>query len=95
MVLLVKPQFEAERAEVDAGRGVIRDPSVWRQTLRSVGTALQQRGAAIMGLMVSPLRGADGNVEFLLHVAAPGPRPAVGSDLGALVDAALAEVDAS
>ncbi len=48
-----------------------------------------------MGAMVSPLRGADGNVEFLLHGRAPGglPTPPVpATPLAALVDAALAEV---
>lgn len=75
LVWLVKPQFEAERAEVDAGRGVITDPEIWRRALRDVCAALEQRGATIMGLMSSPLRGADGNVEFLLHAVAPGAHP--------------------
>jgi hypothetical protein len=41
--------------------------------LLDVEDALRDRGAAIMGAMVSPLHGADGNVEFLLHVRAPRP----------------------
>ena len=73
MVLLVKPQFEARREDAARARGVIRDHGVWRQVLRDVEDALRVRGAAIMGAMVSPLHGADGNVEFLLHVRAPGP----------------------
>jgi 23S rRNA (cytidine1920-2'-O)/16S rRNA (cytidine1409-2'-O)-methyltransferase len=73
MVLLVKPQFEATKDEADRGRGVIRDPAVWRRVLLDVEDALGDRGAAIMGAMVSPLHGADGNVEFLLHVRAPRP----------------------
>jgi 23S rRNA (cytidine1920-2'-O)/16S rRNA (cytidine1409-2'-O)-methyltransferase len=74
LVVLVKPQFEAGKAEVDRGRGVIRDPAVWADTLiRAIG-ALEAEGAAMMGAMVSPLRGADGNVEFLAHLAAlPAP----------------------
>ncbi len=67
LVLLVKPQFEAERAEVDAGRGVIADPAIWHRSVVDVGRAVEAAGAAIMGAMASPLRGADGNVEFLLH----------------------------
>ncbi|MFZ4519233.1 MAG: TlyA family RNA methyltransferase [Microthrixaceae bacterium] len=66
LVLLVKPQFEAGRAEVDRGRGVIRDPAVRAGALRAVGGAALAAGASIMGVMTSPLRGADGNVEFLL-----------------------------
>lgn len=67
IVMLVKPQFEAGRAEVGRGRGVIRDPEVWRRTLLSVCAVIVGAGAAIMGVMVSPLTGAQGNVEFLLH----------------------------
>src|SRR5215213_7344922 len=72
MVLLVKPQFEAGRAEVARGRGVITDPVVWRRVLDEVKVAVIDHGAVIMGAMVSPLTGADGNVEFLLWARAPG-----------------------
>jgi len=68
LVLLVKPQFEAGRAEASRGRGVIRDPEVRLRALEDVSGALASLGAAIMGSMESPLKGADGNVEFLLHV---------------------------
>jgi 23S rRNA (cytidine1920-2'-O)/16S rRNA (cytidine1409-2'-O)-methyltransferase len=73
LVLLVKPQFEAGKAEADRGRGVITDPAIWRRVLEEVGTALTLRSAAISGWMVSPVRGAKGNVEFFVHAAAPGP----------------------
>jgi 23S rRNA (cytidine1920-2'-O)/16S rRNA (cytidine1409-2'-O)-methyltransferase len=67
LVLLVKPQFEAGRAEASRGRGVIRDPVVRRRVLDEVVNALDGCGAAIMGTMVSPLTGADGNVELFVH----------------------------
>jgi 23S rRNA (cytidine1920-2'-O)/16S rRNA (cytidine1409-2'-O)-methyltransferase len=67
LVLLVKPQFEAGRRVVSKGRGVVRDPAVWAAALERVGTAIEAQGAAMIGAMVSPLRGADGNVEFLVH----------------------------
>ena len=96
LVLLVKPQFEAGRAEVSRGRGVVRDPAVWRSVLERVRDALVARGAAMMGAMVSPLTGADGNVEFLIHARPAGPgsdaaRPEVtpSVDLDAVVDAAV------
>lgn len=73
LVWLVKPQFEAEKAEASAMRGVITDPEIWARALLDVCGALTGRGATIMGLMTSPLRGADGNVEFLLHARAPAP----------------------
>lgn len=72
LVLLVKPQFECGRAEVSRGRGVVRDPFLWSGALTKVVDAARDRGGAIMGAMVSPLRGGEGNVEFLLHVGAPG-----------------------
>ncbi len=65
-VLLVKPQFEAGRAEVSKGRGVISDAEVWRRVLGEVSDTLSGLGAAIMGVMVSPITGSDGNVEFIL-----------------------------
>lgn len=71
LVVLVKPQFEAGRAEVSKGRGVIRDPEVWRRVLDEVMVAICGAGGAIMDAMVSPLRGADGNAEFLVHVRRP------------------------
>jgi 23S rRNA (cytidine1920-2'-O)/16S rRNA (cytidine1409-2'-O)-methyltransferase len=73
MVLLVKPQFEAGRSEVSRGKGVIRDPDVWAEVQQRVGGALDGLGAAIMGWMTSPIQGAEGNVEFLLHAVAGGP----------------------
>ena len=76
LVLLVKPQFEAGRKEASRGRGVIRDPEVWWRVLDEVSTALAARGAVNMGVVVSPLRGADGNVEFFLHARPPARREA-------------------
>ena len=86
LVVLVKPQFEAERHEATSGRGVITDPAIWLRTLEAAAGALKAAGAAIMEGMVSPLRGADGNTEFFLHLrpsASVGVAPAV--DLDAVV----------
>jgi 23S rRNA (cytidine1920-2'-O)/16S rRNA (cytidine1409-2'-O)-methyltransferase len=102
LVVLVKPQFEAGRAEVSRGRGVIRDPQVWRRVLDEVMVAIREAGGAIMDAMVSPLRGADGNAEFLVHVRRPEPGrdPHEGAvagrelDLDALVAEAAGEATA-
>ncbi|MDE0928924.1 MAG: TlyA family RNA methyltransferase [Acidimicrobiales bacterium] len=72
LVMLVKPQFEANKAQVDLGKGVITDPEVWREVLNQVETSVRGAGAAIMGGMVSPITGAEGNVEFLIHVIKGG-----------------------
>jgi 23S rRNA (cytidine1920-2'-O)/16S rRNA (cytidine1409-2'-O)-methyltransferase len=90
LVLLVKPQFEAGRAEASRGRGVIRDPAVWRRVLDDVVDAVTARGAAIMGVMVSPITGADGNVEFLLHARTQPAEPRA-VDLDAVVAEARGE----
>ncbi|MGH9214933.1 MAG: TlyA family rRNA (cytidine-2'-O)-methyltransferase, partial [Acidimicrobiales bacterium] len=97
LVLLVKPQFEAGRDDASRGRGVIRDPEVWRRVLDEVVIALRATGAAIMGAMVSPLTGADGNVEFLVHARAATPSGAddIGTYTEAAVDEALALVGES
>lgn len=73
LVVLVKPQFEAGREIVSRGRGVVRDPAEWAAALERVASSFEAAGAAIMGGMVSPLKGADGNVEFLLHARAHTP----------------------
>jgi 23S rRNA (cytidine1920-2'-O)/16S rRNA (cytidine1409-2'-O)-methyltransferase len=77
LIALVKPQFEAGKAEADKGRGVIRDPTVQAEVLAGV-TAFALRelpGAALLGSMPSPLTGADGNREFLLGLQkTAGPR---------------------
>lgn len=91
VVLLVKPQFEAGREEAARGKGVITDPVVWRRVLEEVAHALEELGAAIMGAMASPLTGADGNVEFLVHART---RPAMSSAVVPdVLDGALAEVE--
>jgi len=91
LVLLVKPQFEAGRREAARGRGVIRDPAVWRRVLEEVITAFHGAGAAMMGVMPSPLRGADGNVEFLVSlIRRAGSIPGLVPDDQAAIDTAVA-----
>lgn len=68
LVALVKPQFEAGKAEADKGRGVIRDAAVQDAALAGVRdfALAELPGAQLVGTMDSPLKGADGNREFLL-----------------------------
>jgi 23S rRNA (cytidine1920-2'-O)/16S rRNA (cytidine1409-2'-O)-methyltransferase len=90
-VLLVKPQFEAEPADVGVG-GVVRDPSLWRRAIEGVAGAARAAGLASAGVMPSPLPGPAGNIEFLLWgrgVVGPGPLDDAGID--AALDTALAE----
>ncbi len=71
LVLLVKPQFEAGREEVEPG-GVVRDPDVWSRTIGEVAEACAREGLTPVGVMASPIAGPAGNVEFLLHAAKGG-----------------------
>lgn len=71
MVLLVKPQFEAGRSEVSRGRGVISDPATWSRVRDEVGTAALDEGCSVVGWVDSPITGADGNREFLVHLRRP------------------------
>jgi 23S rRNA (cytidine1920-2'-O)/16S rRNA (cytidine1409-2'-O)-methyltransferase len=90
LVALVKPQFEAGREEAARGKGVIRSPVIWRRVLGAVAAAVSQQSATMMGAMTSPLTGADGNVEFLVH-AVKGAGSGVGApDLDEVVAAAVA-----
>ena len=68
LLILIKPQFEVGRRDAARGKGVVRSPDLWRGAVSDVITAFERAGATMMGVMVSPLRGADGNVEFLAHL---------------------------
>lgn len=66
MVLLVKPQFEAGRREVDRGRGVITDPEIHDRVRDEIDEALEAAGCTVVAWTDSPITGADGNREFLV-----------------------------
>jgi len=70
LIALVKPQFEAGRAEADKGQGIIRDDAVRARVLAEVRDfALRELpGAALLGEMECPVHGADGNREYLLSL---------------------------
>jgi 23S rRNA (cytidine1920-2'-O)/16S rRNA (cytidine1409-2'-O)-methyltransferase len=65
-LVLVKPQFEAEPAQVR--KGIVRDPSVQRQALEKVIAAAWEWGAAAAGVVDSGLPGPKGNREFFVHL---------------------------
>ena len=72
---LIKPQFEAGRRQVKKG-GVVRDPAVHRRVLEEVTAAMAELGLGLKALMVSPLVGPAGNVEFLGWWALGAPEDA-------------------
>lgn len=67
VVALVKPQFEAGRAEVGKG-GIVRDPAVQARVVDEVAAAADALGLERAGLTESPIEGMEGNREFLLHL---------------------------
>jgi 23S rRNA (cytidine1920-2'-O)/16S rRNA (cytidine1409-2'-O)-methyltransferase len=75
-VVLVKPQFEAGRADVGKG-GVVRDPGAWRRSLEGVVASFSSLGVSPLGVMASPLLGPSGNAEFLMYAVARAEAPAL------------------
>jgi 23S rRNA (cytidine1920-2'-O)/16S rRNA (cytidine1409-2'-O)-methyltransferase len=65
-VVLVKPQFEAGREHVGKG-GIVRDPEAHRLAVERVRAAVAELGGEEIEVMDSPVLGAEGNREFLLH----------------------------
>lgn len=74
LIALIKPQFEARKEEVDAGRGIIRDAAVHERVLNEIREfALSELpGAELVGTMDSPIKGTDGNREFLIGLRRGG-----------------------
>ena len=68
LVLLIKPQFEAGKADVSKGKGIITDPDLHERACADVAAALAKCGAQVIGQIESPIKGGQGNVEFLVHV---------------------------
>ena len=70
IVALVKPQFELPASAVEAG-GVVRDPELRQEAVDRVGSAARALGLEVAGQTTSPIKGAEGNVEFLVWLRAP------------------------
>jgi 23S rRNA (cytidine1920-2'-O)/16S rRNA (cytidine1409-2'-O)-methyltransferase len=71
LVALIKPQFEAERAEIGKS-GVVRDPAVHARVCESAAAWLRGRGWRVEGVTPSPITGPEGNVEFLIGAIRSG-----------------------
>lgn len=65
LVTLVKPQFEARRSQVGGG-GIVRDPLVHQEVLERIIKGVEEFGFCSKGWIESPLKGAEGNTEFLV-----------------------------
>ena len=93
MVCLVKPQFEAGKEKVGK-HGVVRDPATHMEVLeRAVGFA-KNAGFGIVGLEFSPIKGPQGNIEYLMVLTKKEPELSVSSeDIKKLVESSHSELD--
>lgn len=71
-ITLIKPQFEVTHDEATQARGVIRDPELWRRTIRDALKAAIHEGLMCIGIIPSPITGTSGNVEFLIMLQPVG-----------------------
>ncbi len=86
VVCLVKPQFEAGREKVGK-KGVVRDKSVHKDVIREVIAYASANGYRILDLDFSPVKGPEGNIEYLLHL-----RKAEGASESGITDDKISEV---
>ena len=84
--MLVKPQFEARRAEVP--KGVVRDRAVRRRVLHEIAEAALGWDARVAGVVDSGLPGPKGNHEFVLHLT-QAARPGLPPELDRWIDDAV------
>ena len=93
MVCLIKPQFEAGREKVGK-KGVVRDPAVHLEVIEKVMAYAKEIGFSILHLDYSPVKGPEGNIEYLVHIQKGQSELQEDSiDAAAVVAAAHAELD--
>lgn len=84
MVCLVKPQFEAGKDKVGK-KGVVREPSIHREVIEKVAGCAAELGFALRGLDYSPIKGPEGNIEYLLFLQKGGEENVLSEELIAQV----------
>lgn len=92
LVALIKPQFEAGREKVGK-KGVVRDPSVHCEVIQTITDFAQNCGFCVLGLDFSPIRGPEGNIEYLMHAKKCGSFEIknFGEEIASLVEKSHAE----
>ena len=98
MVCLIKPQFEAGREQVGK-KGVVREKSVHEEVVARILSLVETLGFYPLGLTYSPIRGPEGNIEYLIYFENPAegesPRELPVFDIAALVGEAHEALDKS
>ena len=94
MVCLIKPQFEAGREKVGK-KGVVRDPKVHLEVVENIINFVMANGFSVLHLEYSPIKGPEGNIEYLIHIEkiAGESTIAEGIDAAAVVAAAHESLD--
>ena len=93
MVCLIKPQFEAGREKVGK-KGVVRDKAVHEEVINKVIDFALEIGFSVHNLEYSPIKGPEGNIEYLVYIEKTGEAVKEESvDVHAVVEAAHGELD--
>ncbi|MGN0140974.1 MAG: TlyA family RNA methyltransferase [Roseburia sp.] len=93
MVCLIKPQFEAGREKVGK-KGVVREKSVHEEVIEKVIAFAQSHGFSILNLEYSPIKGPEGNIEYLVHIRKDEENGGeIPVDIHSVVEAAHGELD--
>lgn len=90
VICLIKPQFEAGRDKVGK-KGVVRDAEIHREVLEGLVRFFPEAGFSLLGLDYSPIRGPEGNIEYLAHLR-QGQWPGPEIDTAAVVAASHSEL---
>lgn len=91
IVCLIKPQFEAGREKVGK-KGVVRDPAVHIEVIEKIKDYAKEIGFAVRELEFSPIKGPEGNIEYLLHLKQTGP--SLDTDAKEIVEKAHSQLSA-
>ena len=93
MVCLIKPQFEAGREKVGK-KGVVRDKSVHEEVVNNIISFALSNGFSVLDLEYSPIKGPEGNIEYLVHIKkTDDPIKEDSVDIHSVVEAAHGELD--
>ncbi|MCR5272243.1 MAG: TlyA family RNA methyltransferase [Lachnospiraceae bacterium] len=85
MVCLIKPQFEAGREKVGK-KGVVRDPKVHEEVINKIVDFSKETGFYVAGLSHSPIKGPEGNIEYLIYLTKKEPTMEAEYDVASLVE---------
>ena len=93
MVCLIKPQFEAGREKVGK-KGVVRDKKVHEDVIERIITFALENGFSVLNLEYSPIKGPEGNIEYLVHIEkTDNPQKEESVDFHEIVEAAHGQLD--